>query len=381
MTRGTILTVVDNDMTHDARVRRQAETLSRNGWRVIVIARSSGAARVRRLGTVVVVEAGSRPSSSMPLMRIPRALRRKLVLQLAMFRLAGRIRPVAIHAHDIDVLPGSFLAARWYKLPLVYDIHELHAARQEFGILQRPIGWLEGMLARRADAATAPTSMRSSWLHEHYGISPPLVIPNAPRMTGPVPSGRLRDIFDIPRDVPVFLYQGVVNEGRGLHAVLRAMCAIENAMLVILGSGRLVGALQELSRDLGIADRVRFHPAVPVNELPAWTASADIGLQLLENTSENHYTTDSNKIYEYLMAGLPVIASDFPEIRKLVETAGAGLLVNPDDQDAVTAAMKRLVDDTDLRSRLARNASCSRSSISWEAVEHRLVDLFEKVTG
>lgn len=375
-----VLLVVDNNLTHDARVRREADTLAGNGYKVRVVARTFRDKRVSRLGNLLVI-GGVAPSpySRFFTVRVILALWRKFKLQLSAIRLARRLKPDVVQAHDIDVLPGAWLAARLLGCPIIYDIHELHPAREEFGWLQRPLAWIERYLVHRVDAAMAPTDMRSDWLRDFYGIQRPVVIPNRPPYVKIQRGKRLRDELSIPDGNTIFLYQGVVNEGRGLHNAVRAINAVDNSTLVILGSGRLVDSLTRLADEIDVRSKVRFHPAVPLEELPEFTASADIGLQLLRNTSINHYTTDSNKLYEYIMAGLPVIASDFPEIRKIVESCDVGKLVDPEDVGAISSAMNAMSSDKSFLEKMRANAMKSGEAISWEKVEHRLLDLYKSV--
>ena len=149
--------------------------------------------------------------------------------------------------------------------------------------------------------------------------------------------------------------------------------------LVFIGGGRLLAALAGMAAERGLAGFVHFLPTVPLAELLAWTASADIGVQPIRNTCLNHLSTDSNKLFEYAMAGLPVVASDFPEIRRVVRENDIGLLFDPETPGALAAALGRLVADAPLRGRLAANARASARALSWEAQEAELVGLYERV--
>jgi glycosyltransferase involved in cell wall biosynthesis len=145
-----------------------------------------------------------------------------------------------------------------------------------------------------------------------------------------------------------------------------------------LGRGSLTEDLAAQSERLGVSDRVHFLPAVPFEELAEWTCSADVGVQLLQNTCANHYTTDSNKLFEYAMAGLPVIASNFPEIRKILDDWEFGIAVDPADQDAVLEAILRLANDSDLRARYADAASRAAVQLDWSSQVPALLDAYRR---
>ncbi len=149
----------------------------------------------------------------------------------------------------------------------------------------------------------------------------------------------------------------------------------------MVGGGPLHDALRAQASELGLEQRVRFVPTVPLAELPRYTASADIGVQPIENTCLNHYTTDSNKLFEYVQAGLPVVASDLPEIRRIVRQHDLGLLVPAGDSEALADALRRMVADVRLRQHHAQRARAAAAALSWEVQEHLLIDMYRRVLG
>lgn len=157
------------------------------------------------------------------------------------------------------------------------------------------------------------------------------------------------------------------------------MAQVPETYLVMVGGGLLHDALRAQASELGLEQRVRFVPTVPLAELPTYTASADIGVQPIENTCLNHYTTDSNKLFEYVQAGLPVVASDLPEIRRVVREHDLGLLVPEGDSVALAAALRDLVGDKGKRQYYAVQSRKAASVLNWESQEHELLALYERV--
>ncbi len=121
-----------------------------------------------------------------------------------------------------------------------------------------------------------------------------------------------------------------MQEGRGLFKLLDAFQDIEGARLIMLGDGKERLNLIEYHKQLGIEDKVIFIDRVPYRELRRYTKSADIGIQFLENTNFNHYSASSNKLFEYIMAHVPVIGSKLPEIEAVIEGEEVGLTVEPE---------------------------------------------------
>ena len=126
---------------------------------------------------------------------------------------------------------------------------------------------------------------------------------------------------------------------------------------------------------------MHFVGQVALDELPYWTASADVGMQTLRNTCLNHYTTDSNKLFEYVMGGLPVIASDFPEIRAIVSEHKLGLLVDPEDVEAIAACLRQLVDDRPARLVFAQNAQEARDQLDWQSQAGEFLGVYQNAAG
>lgn len=384
--------IVWNDLRNDARVRKEAETLQAAGHAVTVFAlHSPGLTQAREtiLNGVEVVRTPRRPfekpakRTGKP-MRLGRAaLLTRTVLRswthaMMLVRIV-RSHPDIVHAHDVNTLPTGWLAARLARAQLVYDAHEISTGREGYRKLRGLVFAIERRLMPRAAGTITTTDRRAAFFARAYGISRPLVLQNRPARTSVERTGLLREELGLRRDWPVIVYQGGLQQGRGLETLLAAMAGVPDAHLVFIGSGRLSESLTDKARELALDDRVRFVPTVPLERLPVYTASADIGVQPIENTCLNHFTTDSNKLFEYVMAGLPVVASNLPEIRRIVNEHELGLLVPDGDEGALAAALRRLVLDAAERERLARNARAAAPLLSWESQAPALVELYRRL--
>jgi glycosyltransferase involved in cell wall biosynthesis len=205
------------------------------------------------------------------------------------------------------------------------------------------------------------------------------VLQNRPRHQVVQSSKRIREELNLNQPWPIVLYQGGVQQGRGLERLVRVAAQVPSTYFVFIGGGRLDGSLRSIAAELGLEERVRFIPTVALAELPSYTASADIGVQPIENTCLNHYTTDSNKLFEYVQAGLPVVASDLPEIRRVVRAHDLGMLVPPGDTEALAGAIGQLVQNEALRLHYSERAVQAAAALSWESQEHELLALYDKV--
>jgi glycosyltransferase involved in cell wall biosynthesis len=296
-----------------------------------------------------------------------------------MYRSARAFSPDVIHAHDVNTLAPAWLAARMAGARLVYDAHEISADREGYDGRIWLVKLVERWLGNRAQGRITTTQARADWFMSAYHYPEVTVLQNRPVRNIADGSNLIRERFDIPADQPLVLYQGGLQWGRGLSNLLEAMRGLPRGHLVFVGDGVQRAALEQAAADM--ADRVHFVGQVPLAELPAWTASADIGVQTLRNTCLNHYTTDSNKLFEYVMGGLPVVASDFPEIRTVVTADDLGVLVDPDDVESIRGALGRLLDDEPYRQRLADNARRAREHLDWTSQAPKLLDLYRAVVS
>ncbi|WP_455825049.1 glycosyltransferase family 4 protein [Pseudomonas graminis] len=388
--------IVWNEFRNDARVLKQARTLQAAGYQVTVFALHTPGVTCREevlddgVHVIRVAHrlrwrtraAGLSPSpgtgaseQAMPLRRLLARLwvHAGLLVRVALHRAA------VVHAHDVNTLPTAWLAARLSGAGLVYDAHEISTSREGYAPFRKGVACVEATLMPRAEGTITTTDTRARFFARAYGIVRPLVLQNRPCLSTRPATQRIRHELGLQQPWPIVVYQGGLQQGRGLERLLRVAANLPGAYFVLIGGGRLTQALVTLREALGLAERVHFIPTVSLDDLPSYTASADIGVQPIENTCLNHFSTDSNKLFEYIIAGLPVVATDFPEIRKVVRHYAVGELVAAGSDQALHGALARLIDNPSLRQQLACNAKQAARHLNWEQQQHTLVALYQRV--
>ena len=404
-----IAMVVWNEFRNDARVLKEAETLQAEGYQVTVHALHTPGITTERetLGSgvrVVRVERSllwkwrkrNTSSSAGPGIstgtttavgpigkisfsrRAPRIMAR-LWTHLGLIAQMVKSRPDVVHAHDVNTLPTAWLAAVLTRSPLIYDAHEISTGREGYASFRSLVGCVEKRLMPRAAGTITTTDTRAKFFARAYGITRPLVLQNRPCLASIERSQRIREELQLDQPWPIVIYQGGLQQGRGLERLVEVAAQVEDAYFVFIGAGRLETMLMDRARSMKIESRVRFIPTVPLQELLHYMASADIGVQPIENTCLNHFSTDSNKLFEYVQAGLPVVASDLPEIRRVVNEHELGILVPAGNSGALAAAINELVRDLEKRARFCDNANRAAEALSWEAQEHELTQLYKQV--
>lgn len=287
-----------------------------------------------------------------------------------------RQKHACLNAHSLPVLPLCAAVARLRKTKLVYDTHELETEviGSRGGV--RPIlKFAERLLIGAVDAVSVVNPEISDWYSEHYSIAKPWVVQNIPDPklggAGNTPSIDLRQKFDVPEGSLLFIYQGLLSKGRGLQIVLDAFERKGTKHhVVFMGYGSLEPDIIAATRH---SPRIHFQPAVPAQQVLGVTRSADVGLALIEDICLSYRLSLPNKVFEYIECGVPVVASDFPVMSRVVRELEAGWLVKP-DTNALVAQISSLNKSAlqEVRTRMARR----RGRFSWRNEEESLLTMY-----
>lgn len=399
------------DLSHDSRVIREAESLAGAGFAVTIACLNASPATVARLRTSarVVVRrppgAHGRPGEPSPFFaggssRARVAFDRARWLWRYQKSLAhwGRqisqaASPVDIwHAHD---LTGLQAVAPYVPrhVPIVYDSHELFldtgSAVRLPRVARRFLQAREARLVGRCAAVITVNPGIAAVLKSLYHPPRIEVVRNCPpRWTAPAERPNLiRELIGLAEDVPIALFHGSLEPDRGIEQLIAALNApgLENLHLVLLGYGEIREALEIQAGDPHLMGRLHVLAAVSPAELPQWVASADVGAVLQQPVNRNLVLSTPNKLYEAIAVGTPVVASDLPEIARIVRDdpdGPLGVLCDPGDPEAIVAALHALLDPprarlVEMRTRCLRAAE---SRLNWEVEASHLLGLYSDLS-
>lgn len=378
----TFCVLLDRPVTYDGRVQRTVRTLSTLGQ--VLLVTSGGSERDQELfDNRVEVRPTVRP--------IPSGLRKFVLLhrqndQLLDAVLSDDRRFDVVWANDYSTIHPAREIARKTGAKLVYESHEiwLETVNQFFpsgAALPRAlafraiIGICRAIGARKepkmtADADVLITANESyrAVLQKRLGRDDIAVVLNCPELGDLGVSDRIRDETGLAPSDRVVLYQGVMNAGRGLRElVLSAGQFPHEVRLVMLGHGVLESSLRRLVQESGLTDRVLMLGSVPHADLPHWTASADLGVLILDPINLSKRLSLANKIFEYMAAGIPILTTDLPENRRIIEECECGWLVRDRDPETLAQTVARILEDpAEMKRRGTNGRRWFEQRYNWE---------------
>jgi glycosyltransferase involved in cell wall biosynthesis len=281
-----------------------------------------------------------------------------------------------VNIHSVDLLPLGYLLKLIYGAKLIYDTHELETEVDPKGLRKKLSKWLEYLLIKKADHIFVVSENIADWYEQTYHIPRPTVLLNAPRVAHVNKTNYFKDTFHLRDDQIILLYQGGLAAGRGVDILLEAFKKNKNDKIVIIfmGYGELEKEIQSLSKSY---NNIFFHKAVPTDVLLNYTASADVGIALIQNTCLSYNFCMPNKLFEYAMTGLPVIVSNVKEMSAFVKKYQMGVVVEDNTVASLNEAIERLL-SMDLTA-LKQNAKKAALYNSWEHQEEKMQIVYQKL--
>jgi glycosyltransferase involved in cell wall biosynthesis len=366
MKQRRVIVSVINDLVTDQRVHRSCMLMHEMGFEVLLIGRAL--------------------RSSLPVNERPYStLRIKLLFEGgALFYACFNVRLFLLlifrkadffYSNDLDTLLPNYLISKLKRKPLIYDAHEYFTGVPE--LVNRPRvqmiwKWIERRTVPHMKHMVTVNQSIAELYADEYGIEP-AVVRNIPASSSGQWQRPTRKEMGLPENTKILILQGSgINIQRGAEEAVEAMKYTEGVLLLIVGGGDVIELLRKMAEQMGLQKKVRFVPKVPMEELRAYTSLADGGLTLDKDTNINYRFSLPNKLFDYIHAGIPVLASDLPEIRKIVDRYGIGLITPDHDPENLAAMMKQLLFDNDLRAGWMHNLPVAAKELCWEAEQHNL---------
>jgi glycosyltransferase involved in cell wall biosynthesis len=372
----------------DARVMREATALVEAGFRVCIVDVEQQSERPNEeyIAGVKIKHlylTGSFSSPRFKFWSLVRIIYSRLYSAYHLLRVSADV----YHAHDESALPACYLAARLRGKLLIFDSHELplcNLVGTPWLRLRPLLVGLLRILVRRCSGVIAVSPPIVEKLRQLYTAHNLVLVRNLHRFEVVPSSDRLRQYLRLGPQVQIALYQGNLQPSSGLELLVQAAAFLEPNIVVVMmgkGVGTTLSELAALIEHEGVSDCVKIIPPVPYEELLEWTASADIGLTTLPPTySDSIRMCLPNKLFEYLMAGLPVLSSELDAVVDLLRRYDVGRVVSSLTPAGVGAAINAMLADRAALSRLSRNArDAVQHDLCWEKESQELIRLYYDV--
>jgi glycosyltransferase involved in cell wall biosynthesis len=232
-------------------------------------------------------------------------------------------------------LPVGVLLKAFKKTKLIYDTHELETERAGLtGFKQKLSKLLEKSLFGYIDSTIVVSNSINKWYRDAYRNDKIYSVRNIPDLRGKngfTKQSLLKERFCIRNDELLYIYQGLLSRGRGIEILLEVFSDSQiTAHVVFMGYGNYEAKIREYS---GKHKNIHFIEAVPPDEIIKYSSSADIGICLIENIGLSYYYCLPNKVFEYTLAGIPVIVSNFPDLSEYIQNINGGWKINPNTNE------------------------------------------------
>lgn len=320
-----LVSIVLNNFSNDSRVLRENVTWGKLGYDVTVVALHDDPLPMEEKISGIKVRRIKLVTRQLLKHRIIQVIKYLEFILRAAF---GFYDASIFHCNNLDSLPIGVFVKLFLKpsVKIVYDAHEFETETLDLSKIEKLIyRMLERILIRFADVVLTVSDSIASEYAKMYSIDKPLLVLNCPSFVEVAKHNLFRENLDIGCDQKIFLYQGSLSSGRGLDILLESFISLnsDEYVIVFMGYGHLTEKIIEASHK---HRNVYFHEAVKPEELLEYTSSADFGVSFIEDACLSYRYCLPNKLFEYLMAGVPVITSNLPEMKKFVEKYHVGLV-------------------------------------------------------
>ncbi len=368
--KNAVVSVI-NDLVTDQRVHKHCVTLQKLGFDVLLVGR-----RQKKSGT--------------PDPRSYRLHRMNLIFQkgplfylsfnfrLFLFLLFSRTDLLV--SNDLDTLAANYLVSVVKKKPLVYDTHELFTEVPE--LQNSPVKkaiWskLEKSLLPRLKSVFTVNNSIANWYRKKYGIAIS-VVRNIPSGSA-LPLLKDRVSLGLPTDKKIIIFQGAgINVDRGGEELVQSMRYTKDILLLIVGSGDVIPQLKITAGRSEFSDKIRFIEKLPYPEMMQYTRNADLGLSLDKASNMNYRYSLPNKVFDYIHAGIPILASRLPEIESLINTYAVGDFIDSHEPVVIAEKINELFGNPNRLATFKKNCRLAAIELTWEKEEKELIRVYEK---
>lgn len=283
-------------------------------------------------------------------------------------------------ANDLDTLLPNYLVSVIRRKPLVYDSHEYFTEVPELAgrkFVKKVWKRIEKFIVPKlTDVITVNSSIAKLYSEEYKKEIK--VVRNIPDIVPMIDIKNRKDLF-LPEDKRIVILQGAgINVDRGGEEAVLAMQFVNNAILLVIGGGDAIENLKNLADEKCLNEKVIFIGKIPFEKLLEYTINADLGLTLDKDTNLNYRYSLPNKLFDYIHAGVPVLASNLVEVRKIIESYDIGCIIQSHNPENIAESITFMLNDEESLRKWKVNLEKAASELNWNVEEQVLKGIFEK---
>lgn len=348
----------------DQRIEKVCETLHKNGYEIFLIGNDWGGAgeMTRPYPFMRIKQSSTSLKTAYPEFNL------KLYKELKKHADKNTI----LLANDLDALLPNVLLANKLKIPLVFDSHEIYTEMPAIqGKMTQKI-WrrLEKKLVPNIRYMMTESFSYAEWFHKRYDVNP-VVVRNIPR--------KITEKIIFPTNNPkILLYQGVINQSRGIRQAILAMHHLEDVIFKIAGDGPKRTEYEELVKQEKLENKVEFLGKLIPTELRKITKTADVAVSIEENGGVSYLYSLPNKVSDCIQARVPLVLINFPEMMRVYNQFKVGEIVENHEPANLAEKIKTVLKNG--REYYQPALERAAEELCWEKEEPKILDLFKKVT-
>ena len=284
-------------------------------------------------------------------------------------------------SNDLDTILPTYFVSKLKGNKMVFDSHEYFTETPELvgrPRVQKVWKRIEGFVVPKLDEMITVCDSIADLFREKYGVKCQVIRNIPPRKALP-PKGD-KTALGLPTDKHLLILQGSgINIQRGAEELVQAMALLDDCFLMIIGGGDVLSVLKQMVEELKITDRVRFFPRMPYQQMMAYTQLAELGFCLDKDTNLNYRFSLPNKLFDFIQAGVPILASHLTEIEKIIRQYDIGTFIENHRPETIAGTIREALSDDERMVLWKQHLAVAAQDLCWENEEQKLLAFYSSI--